>query len=118
MHFKFDLTTYSIWFDFQDGIKNVKFTEDGMRTEGQVEFLDSLYTENIQSLQVNYGQKGFSSTKKFKAGNKISFMKYKDRNLESVKKNKLFTVHIRDYIYRQQKSNDANCVFRQAREIC
>ncbi|XP_076118150.1 delta-sarcoglycan-like [Mytilus galloprovincialis] len=34
-----------------DGIKNVKFTEDGMRTEGQVEFLDSLYTENIQSLQ-------------------------------------------------------------------
>ncbi|CAC5410412.1 unnamed protein product [Mytilus coruscus] len=34
-----------------DGVENVKYTEDGMRIEGQVEFLDSLYTEKIQSLQ-------------------------------------------------------------------
>lgn len=34
-----------------DGMKSMKFTSDGMTVDGEVEFLNSLYTENIKSLQ-------------------------------------------------------------------
>lgn len=34
-----------------DGMENVRFTEQGVQIEGRAEFLDSLYTEKIQSFQ-------------------------------------------------------------------
>jgi hypothetical protein len=34
-------------------MENVRFTEQGVQIEGRAEFLDSLYTEKIQSFQVS-----------------------------------------------------------------
>jgi hypothetical protein len=43
-HTKFD---FYVW--LKDGMENVRFTEQGVQIEGRAEFLDSLYTEKIQS---------------------------------------------------------------------
>lgn len=34
-------------------MKNVKFTSDGLKVDGEVEFINSLYTESIKSIQVS-----------------------------------------------------------------
>lgn len=42
-----------IFDSFKHGMGKLRITENGIRLEGEAEFLDSLYTNKIQSVQVH-----------------------------------------------------------------
>lgn len=54
-----------IFDSLKHGMGKLRITENGIRLEGEAEFLDSLYTNKIQSVQVHVKDKYISTVKSY-----------------------------------------------------